>query len=165
MNEEFIYLGYICDTHGIKGELKIKSKFDRKDKVFKPGFTLYLGERKEEQIISTYRFHKIYDMVLFEGYDNINQVLDYIGTDVFVKRSDLDLVENEYLIQDLIGLDVFDNEENIGKISDIMYNNGNTLLVVCGVKEFFIPLKSNYIEKVDIKNKKVITNNAKDLIL
>lgn len=165
MNEEFVYIGYICDTHGIKGELKIKSKFDRKDKVFKPGFTLYLGQKKEEQIISTYRFHKIYDMVLFEGYNNINQVLDYIGTDVYVKRSDLNLIDDDYLIQDLIGLDVFEGEENIGKVTDIMYNNSNTLLVISGVKEFFIPLKSTYVKKVDVKNNKVITNNAKDLIL
>ena len=41
---DYIYLGTITSTHGIKGEVKIKSNFDKKDLVFKKDFTLYIGD-------------------------------------------------------------------------------------------------------------------------
>ena len=41
---DYVYIGKIVNTHGIKGELRIRSNFDKKDIVFKPGFTLYIGE-------------------------------------------------------------------------------------------------------------------------
>ena len=101
-------------------------------------------------------------MVTFKGYSNINEVLKYLKSNVYIKRSELNI--DGYLIEDLIGCDVLE-EESIGKVEDFLYNNGNTLLVVRGTKKFFIPLKGDYIKKVDIENKKIITNNAKDLII
>ena len=41
-----VYLGFITSTHGIKGEIKIKSSFEYKDKAFKPGNKVYI--EKEE---------------------------------------------------------------------------------------------------------------------
>ena len=46
-----------------------------------------------------------------------------------------------------------------------MYNNGNILLIIEGQKNFYIPYNDYYIRKVDLKNKIVYTENAKDLIL
>ena len=74
---DYIYIGKIVNTHGIKGELRIKSDFERKNIVFRPGFVLYIGKGYVPEKISSYRKHKDYDMVTFEGYNNINQVLNY----------------------------------------------------------------------------------------
>ena len=68
---KFINIGKIVNTHGIKGELRILSKFRYKDKVFKKGMNLYVGKKKEKFTINTYRFHKIFDMVTFNGFNNI----------------------------------------------------------------------------------------------
>ncbi|MGM9835062.1 MAG: ribosome maturation factor RimM [Bacilli bacterium] len=162
---EYIKIGKIVNTHGIKGELRIKSDFERKDLVFKKDFPLYISKDKKKEIISSYRVHKDFDMVTFVGYTNINEVLNYLKKDVYILKSDLNLKDNEYLLNDLIGMDVEDNSEIIGKITDFVYNNSNVLLVVNGVKQFYIPYNSYYIENVDTKKKIVKTNNAKDLIL
>ena len=161
----YILVGKIVNTHGIKGEIRILSSFDRKDLAFKVGNSLYIGDNKIEEKINTYRVHKEFDMVSFERYSNINEVLKYLKQNVYIKREDLKLNDNEYILEDLINMDIIDNGNNLGKVSNFIYNNGNTLLEVTGIKKFYIPINSNYIEKVDLLNKVIITNNAKDLII
>ena len=79
-----VYIGKIVSCHGIKGELRILSKFRHKDKVFIKGNTLYIGKKKEKFIINSYRYHKIFDMVTFDGYTNINEVLYLKGLNVII---------------------------------------------------------------------------------
>ena len=86
---KYIIIGKIVNTHGIKGELRILSDFKYKDKIFKKGFPLYIGYTKEKEIINTYRPHKQFDMVTFNNYNNINEVLKYKGEYVFINKEDL----------------------------------------------------------------------------
>ena len=162
---EFVFIGKIVDTHGIKGELRIRSDFEKKDVVFKKGTTLYIGNNKIEEVINTYRVHKDFDMVTFDGYDNINQVLKYLKENVYVNRDDLELSSADYLLSDLIGMEVIEDEEVLGKVVDYVYNKSNFLLVIEGRISFYIPYQGDFILKVDLINKKIYTNNAKGLIL
>lgn len=162
---DFIYIGKIVNTHGIKGELRIKSDFELKNRVFAPGFTLYIGKGYVPEVIKTYRRHKDYDMVTFEGYDNINQVLNYKQMDVFVEREDLNLNKKEFLIQELINYSIVENGEVLGKVVEIVYNGSSILLYIEGIKMFYIPYNEEYIGTVDIDNKIIEVKNAKGLIL
>ena len=159
---DYIYIGKIVSTHGIKGELKIISDFFEKDKIFKKGFKLYLTPLYHEEVINTYRAHKNYDMVTFDGYNDINDVLKYIGMGVYIKRSDLDLKEDEYLLNDLIGYEVYEDSKLLGKVSSISFNN-NVLLKIDD--KFYIPFIDEFIEKVDVKTKKIMTRNGSDFKL
>ena len=163
--KEYIYIGKVVNTHGIKGEIRIKSDFEKKDLIFRKDFKLYFGKDKSCEIINTYRTHKEYDMVTLVDMNNINDVLKYKGQSVFVKREDLHLDDNDFVLDDLIGLKVKENEKILGIIEDFMYNNGNVLLCVNGEKNFYIPYNKTYIKSVDLNNEEVITNNAEDLIL
>lgn len=159
---DYIYIGKIVSTHGIKGEVKIISDFFEKDKIFKKGFKLYITPLYHEEVINTYRVHKNYDMVTFNGYNDINEILKYIGMGVYIKRSDLDLKEDEYLLSDLIGYAVYDNNKLLGKVSGINFNN-NVLLKIDDI--FYIPFIDEFIEKVDVKTKKIMTRNGSDFKL
>ena len=163
--KEYIYLGKVSNTHGIKGEIRIKSDFEKKNLVFKKNFNLYFGKSKDCESINTYRIHKEYDMVTLNGLNNINDVIKYKGMSVFVKRNDLNLENSEYIIEDLIGLNIKENEKVLGIIEDFMYNNGNVLLCIRGVKNFYIPYNGNFIKKVDFNNKTVECENVRDLII
>ena len=162
---EFVRIGKIVNTHGIKGELRIRSDFEKKELAFKVGMHLYLGKEKIKQEITGYRRHKEFDMVTFKGYQNINDVLNFLKMGVYVNREDLSLSSGEYLLEDLIGMEVEEDGEFLGKISDFVYNSNNILLVVEGKKRFYIPYQGNYIEKVSREKKKIYTKQAKDLIL
>ena len=160
----YIFIGKIVNTHGIKGELRLLSDFDKKDIVFKPDFNIYIGPTYIKEIIQTYRHHKMFDMITLKGYTNINEVLKYKDLDVYIKREDLNLSQNEYILDDLINFDIIDNNQNLGKVIDYS-NQGRVLLKVKGEKEYYIPLVDEYIIQVDIKNKQIITKNVKDLII
>ena len=104
-------------------------------------------------------------MVTLEGYNDINEVLKYKGKKVYINRDDLELASDDYLLEELIDCNVVYNGNILGKIGEIVYNNGNILLKVNGDKSFYIPVKGDYIEKVSINNKEVIVNNIEGLIL
>jgi 16S rRNA processing protein RimM len=162
---DYVYVGKIVNTHGIKGELRIMSDFDKKDIVFKPGFVLYIGDGRRAETIETYRRHKCFDMVTFVGYNNINEVLRYKGLNVYANREDLNLNDNDYLLEDLVGLSIKDSGEILGKVVEIVYNGSGTLLVVEGTKKFYIPNNNEFIVKVDLKNGEIECKNTKGLIL
>jgi len=148
---EFINIGKIVNTHGIKGELRILSDFRHKDKVFKIGMKFYVGKEKEEFIVNSYRFHKIFDMVTFKGFNNINDVLYLKGRQVYINKEDLVLDDGEVYIEDLIGYDVIIGEKVLGKVTGVMYNSkandnlkvGDVLIPY--VKDLIIKIEDNKI--------------------
>ena len=75
----YIYIGDIVNTHGLKGELRIISDFKYKTEIFKPEFKLYVGRQKEELVIKTYRKHKNYDMVTLIDVESIEDAIAYKG--------------------------------------------------------------------------------------
>ena len=163
--DNFIEVGKIVNTFGIKGELKIISDFEYKDKVFTKDFPMYIGELKIKELVSSHRVHKNYDLTTFKGYTNINEILKYKGNKVFVKREDLGLNNNDYLLSDLIGFEVYDEDKLLGIVLDYELTPSNVLLKVKGSKTFYLPKVDVYIKGVIVSNKKIMTNKGSDLII
>lgn len=161
----FIEVGKIVNSFGIKGEVKIVSDFEHKTKMFKDGYPIYIGREKQKEIVNTYRIHKNFDLVTFKGYSNINEILKYKGKCIYTLRSDLKLKDNEYLLSDLIGYEVYDDDKLIGVVISYEKERNNTLLKIKGEKSFYIPLIPIYINDVLVKDKKIITNKGSDLII
>lgn len=153
---KYIKVGTIVNTHALKGEVRIISNFEYKDRVFKINNTLYIGMSKSEEVIETYRVHKNFDMVKFKGIDNITDVLKYKGSAVYVNIDDLKLKDNEILIEELLGMSVIVNNKLLGSITDYIDNNGNKLVVV---NNKYIPYNKDLIEKIDKINRKVYYKN------
>lgn len=160
---EYINIGKIVTTHGIKGEVKLISSFKYKNEAFKIGNKIYIGKNKEEEIIQSYRVHKNYDMLTFKNYNNINDVLKYKNDNVYIDKSTLKI--DGYLNTEYIGLNVFMNNELVGKIINIIEIPNNELLEVENNKKvFYIPNNNELIENVDIKNKKIVIKYIEGLI-
>lgn len=160
-----ICIGKIVNTHGIKGEIRILSSFLEKDLVFKPGFKIYIGSNFEEHVIISYRVHKNFDMICLEGLSDINLVLKYKGQKVYINKDDLSLKENEYLLEDLIGMKIICDKEELGIVRDIFDNKAGKLLYVAFAKNYYIPYNNNYIKQVNAKEKKIYGEHIKDLII
>ena len=159
---DLVYVGKIVNTHGIKGELRIRSDFEKKCEVFKPGNRIIID--KDEHIIRTYRFHKIFDMITIDDFQNINDVLKFVGKNVYVSRDSLKLTDNDYLLSDLIGLNVVFKDTAYGIVKDYS-NDLNPLLKIEYDKDYYIPINSNFIKFVDLDNKRIIVENIEGLIL
>ena len=161
----FIEVGKIINTFGIKGELKVASDFEYKERIFIKEFSIYIGEEKIEEKISTHRVHKGYNLITFLNYSNINEVLNYKGKKIFINRKDLNLNECEYLLSDLIGFSVFDDNILLGTVIDYEFTKSYVLLKVKGEKTFYIPNVPNYINSINLNEKVILTNKGSELII
>lgn len=158
-----IKIGKIVNTHGIKGELRLLSKFPYKDKVFIKNMPIYINKENKE-VITSYRKHKNFDMITLEGYNNINEVLKYKGKVVYINSEDIKLDKDTYLDEEIIGLEVIYQENKKGIVTDIERYNKTTLLVIkSNDKEYLIPYNNDIIEKIDINNKVIYIKNIKGL--
>ena len=155
MEEEYIYIGKIVNTHGIKGELRILSNFKYKEKVFLENRRIYIGKEKIEEIVNSYRHHKIFEMITLKGYDNINQVLKYLNKEVYVKKNDLDLGEKEFLDEDLINLSVIFNNREVGRVVAIRQINPKNKVIEAMINDklTLIPYHEDFIGNIDFENK------------
>ncbi len=160
---QYINIGKIVNTHGIKGEIRLLSDFQYKDNVFQNGFKIYIGKEKQEEVIETYRHHKIFDMLTLKGIYNINDVLKYKGKRVYVKRENLQI--DGYLDEELIGLKVYQNQKLIGVIHSIMKNHQNGILVIeHNKKRNFVPNLPEFIESIDLQNQRMNIKYIEGLI-
>ena len=147
---KYIFIGRIVNTHALKGEVRIISDFEFKDKIFKENTFLYIGENKDKEVIETYRKHKQFDMVKFKGIDNINNVLKYKGSKVYINEEDIKLKDDEILISELLNMDVYNNDKLVGKITEYRSDNGNNML---RVNDKLVPYNKDFITKIDKENK------------
>lgn len=160
---DYIYVGEVTNTHGLKGEIRIISDFEFKNKVFIQDMILYLGKRKQPQTINTYRVHKNYDMVTFDGIDDINEAIVFKGDSVYIKRNSIEI--DGYLNEDLIGLNVIAENKIIGTISKIMKSVAHDILVVENKKhQSLIPYVSEFVKKIDLNNKIIEINVIEGLL-
>lgn len=159
---EMIFIGKTTSTFGIKGELKVRSDFKYLDKAYKIGNVILINNIEHK--ISGVRYHKNHVLLKIDNLENINDILDYVGYNIYIKRSDLNLSSNEYLDSDLINSDVINDGINLGKVIDVI-RGVNTLIKVRGKKEFYIPYVDEYITKFDLDKKKLYTKNCEDLIM
>lgn len=161
---KYVLIGKIVNTHGIKGEVRILSDFKYKDRIFKKGMNIYIGKNKVCEEINSYRHHKIFEMITMCGYNDINEVLKYKGDYVFINREDLILNENEYLDEDIIGLNVYVNDIYLGTVKKIDNHNGNQILVVVSdEKRYLIPYNFDIILSINLNDKKIMVRDIPGL--
>ena len=164
--DEYVYIGKIVNTHGIKGELRLLSDFKYKDRVFLEGRRIYIGEEKHEEVINSYRHHKVFDMITLKGYTNINEVLKYLKKEVYVKRYDLSLNTDDYLDDDLIGMKVLLDSGNTGTVVAITNNGGNnkTFELLINGKKVYVPYHKDFIKNINLDSKVIELNTIEGLL-
>lgn len=158
-----VYVGEIVNTHGIKGELRIISDFKYKNLIFEPGFNLYVGKRREKLTIITYRKHKNYDMVTFEGINDINDAIAYKGDSVYINRDDIKI--DGFVNEDIVGLSVYSDNKFIGTVESVVDNTAHEILIVTNEeKRHMIPFIDEFIVGVDLENKRIDVNLIEGLL-
>ncbi len=158
----YIYIGDIVNTHGIKGEVKILSHFKYKSNVFIKGTSLYIGSDKVKLIISSYRHHKVFDMVTFVGINDINDVLKYKGEPVYIDKNEVHI--DGVLNEDLIDMSVYGNDSFIGHVTDILNNGLYDILVVDGNSRSLIPNIDEFVLNIDVEGKRIDINMMEGLV-
>lgn len=159
----YICIGKIVNTHGIKGEVRILSDFLYKNEIFATENNLYIGKKKDKVIVNSYRRHKMFDMLTFKRINNINDVLKYKGEFIYFDRDEVKLPG--LIDEDYIGLDVYDGEKLIGSVISIMKGRPHDNLVIekAGNRNL-IPNIPVFVKRIDIENKKIEVESIEGLI-
>jgi len=166
--ENYISIGKITNFFGIKGEAKVG--FDNEKQIKSAKIVHMLDDvSKKELKIKNIRFHKNFAIIKFEGIDDINDLLQFKGQRIFISKNDAlnKLEKDEYLIQDLIGCVVFDeNNEKIGEVVSISNNSSQDLLNIKNLigQVSLVPFVNEFFPSVDIKNKKIIIKPIEGLL-
>ena len=163
---EFIKIGKIINTFGIKGELKLDVYTDFIDERFKKDTTVYVGEDKIAFVMKNFKIHKDYLLIQFKDNEDINLVEKYKNMYVYKSKDDIKpLKEGEYYFSDLINLDVYVNEELIGKVIKVESGiRSNYLRINTNDQEKLVPFLPTFIEKVDLQNKKIVVKKIEGLL-
>jgi 16S rRNA processing protein RimM len=154
---EFLNVGKIVNTHGIKGEVRVISQTDFPEERYRQGERLTLFRENQaplELTISGHRKHKNFDLLTFEGYPNINDVEPFRNGILKVSKDELgELAENEFYYHEIIGLTVVDEQVKvIGKIKEILSPGANDVWVVQrkGKKDALIPYIESVVKQIDL---------------
>lgn len=160
---QYLRVGKIISLHGIKGEVKvfpttddvkrfdslkefyIMSSDDACDSEFADGI-VYESEGT--------KYIKNTCILKIKGFNKIEDSTKLIGKNIYVKRSNaVELNDNEYFVVDLIGAEAYLNDKLLGNVKDIMKTKANGILLIdYEGKDLLVPLVSDFIECVDIKN-------------
>lgn len=161
---KYIYVGKLQGTHGLLGELKLKSCFKYSDKIFVKDFIFYVGNDKKKVLLSKVRRNNDKYLISFKDYCDIDAVQVFKNNKLYINRDDLKLSDCEYVFEDYMDLDCYYDDKMFGRVVDIV-NCGfdNYVFLIKGFKEVLIPVNDNFIDRV-IKDDKIIFKNVGELI-
>ncbi len=167
--EQFLKVGVITSTHGIRGEVKVFPTTDNPER-FRSLKSLHLqtGRGRQELEIEGVKFFKQMVILKFRGIESINEVEQYKGCELYVPREEaVPLEENEYYIADLIGMEVYTEEDQLlGILGDVMETGANDVYCVetRNYGEVLIPAIRQCIMKVDVEAGKMMVHLLPGLI-
>ena len=146
MRLQFVEAGEIVTTHGVKGEVKVLPWVDGPDVLCE--FDRCRIDGKEYKIESC-RIQKTCNLVKLSGIDTMEAAQAMRGKTMELYREDID--DEVIFAAELIGMAVFCDGKEIGKIRDVLDYPGNSVYVVKGEYEYMIPAVSAFILSTDME--------------
>ena len=169
MKQEYFEIGQIVNTFGIKGQVKVVpftddiTRFDYLKNV-------YVKNKKEtkQYEVEEVKYHKNFVLLKFKGINYMEEAETLRDSFLEVDREDaIPLEEDTYYIVDLIGLEVYSDENKLlGKLEDIFNTGSNDIYVVKDElgKQLLLPAISEVIKQINIEEGKIIVHLIEGLI-
>ena len=156
---DYFEIGHITNTHGLKGELKVRPFTEDKKRYeeLKKILVDIRGEYKEFEIESV-RYQKDIVLLKLKSVDDIDAAEKLKNHYISIPReAGKELDENEFFIADLIGIEVFQNDELIGVLDDVFSAGASDVYVIKrkGKKDLLLPAIKSIIKKIDVVSKRI----------
>ena len=159
--QEYLEVGQIVNTNGLKGLLKVNPFTDDITR-FERLKTILVLHKKEllEFEIENVKYQKKQVLLKLKGIDTIEEAEKYKEDYIKINRKDAEkLPKDTFYIADLIGLEVYtDSDELLGNIEDIFPTGSNDVYVVKNSegKQILLPAIKDVIKQIDLEHKKVV---------
>ncbi|MDO4701787.1 MAG: ribosome maturation factor RimM [Erysipelotrichaceae bacterium] len=158
---EYLLIGVIVNTFGIKGEVKVKGFTDFPEERFAKGKELYLKYQDEylKLTIKSVTNHKGLIHVLFSQYEDINLIEKYKGCQLYIHKSQLHkLPKGQYYKFELVGLRCYDQENQcIGEVIDVesLPAHNNLKVLTTNQKVISIPNVPFFVKEVNLQEGRI----------
>ena len=164
--EQYLELGKVNNTHGLKGEVKFEYWCDGVE-YLKQLKKVYLDKNGEKALsLVSARPQKNIAILKFAEITTIEQAQELKNNTLYCNRDDADIEDGAYYLADLIGCVVQNagTGEEYGRISDVMnYGSCDIYDVKNGGKHILIPATPDIISEIDTENGIVKINVIKGL--
>ena len=158
--QDILQVGAVTSTHGIAGEVKVFPTTDDPKRFKKlKNVLLDTGKGMKELTIVQVKFFKNMVILKFKDHDKIEDVMSYKGKSLYVTRENaVKLKKNEYFIADLIGMQVYTEDDALlGTLNDVLQTGANDVYEVDlpDGRQVLIPAIRQCILDVDVENNKM----------
>lgn len=169
MQKNYLEIGQIVNTHGLKGFVKVVPYTDDIERFDELKKVIIVYDKKDIEVdIEKVKYFKNMVILKFKGIDHINDAEKYKNCLLKIKREDAKkLDENTYFIADLIGIAVYnEDDKKIGTLVEVFSTGSNDVYVVKDEngKQILLPAISAVIKKVDIADEKMIVDISGGII-
>lgn len=161
--EEYLLLGYVTDSFGLDGTLKVLSKTQFADKRYQIGNKISLFNKnlniRKEAVVEHFHHNGLFDFVKVDIINTKEEAFDYKNYEVQVVKNNSDLEEGFFYFSDLENCEVYDENNNLlGKVTVVEEFPAQVTLRVRKADksgEFFVPFIKVFIKNIDIESKKI----------
>ena len=170
MKNNFVSIGKILNFHGVKGEAKLGYTKNREDFLSRVKLVyLKIDSEYKKFEIEYLKFMPKCAIVKFKGINSINDIVNYKGAVVFIDEliAREFLEEDEFLIDELVGMNVYDGGgKRLGSVVGVCNNGASDLLSVkTNSKNIcLVPFVKAIVTSVDMKTKRIQINNLEGLL-
>lgn len=164
--KDYIKVGKIVNTHGVKGCMKVLALTDELERFDELDYVYTEIDNKKRKVKDVwYRKGMVY--LELEGISNMDDAIKLKESFVSIEENQLkELPRDTYYIFELEGLEVYSTEgEYIGKIKEVFQTGANDVYEVKNkTNTYYIPAIKDVVKEVNIKDKKVIINIIEGLL-
>lgn len=150
MKLQYLEAGQIVTTHGVRGEMKVLPWADSPD--FLLDFNRVRIDGREYKV-ETCRVQKSCNLLKLQGIDTMEAAQAMHNKTIEIYREDTD--QDIIFAAELIGIDVFQDDIQIGKLVDVLDYPGNKVYVVKGEREYMIPAVKAFVLSTDMDNNRM----------
>lgn len=159
MRPKYMVVAHLTRPKGLKGELEVLSLTDFPER-FKEGLTVYPSPPVSgiKSLIIEYVESKPKGLVFkFEGIDTREDAERIANHDLVIPAEEaVELPEDEYWVDDIIGMDVVTlSGDHIGRVTDVLRTGSNDVYVVNNSNEHLIPAIKEVVKKISLEDRKI----------
>ncbi len=155
MSQDFLQAGKIVNTHALRGEVRIYPYCDSAEFICEIK-TLYIDH--QPYTVAAARPHKGQALVRFKGIDRIEAAEPLVGKLVYFSKEDVELEEDRYFIDDIVGMTVADisTGEIYGKVIAVFPTGANDVFEVRGERTLYVPKIPDVVKEIDVQNQRIL---------
>lgn len=166
---KYISIGKILNFHGVKGDAKVGYSKNQQDFLnsIDMAYVLYNDEYVPLDI-SSIKFNNKFAIIKFKNINTVNDIVVYKGCLLFVKEQTIreNLEEDEFLIDELVGMNVLANDKKVGVVVGVSNNGQSDFLSIKteSKKISLVPFVKAIVLNVNIKEQIVEIDNIPGLL-